>query len=79
MEGHDVRVYVLESTGHYGMSENCETSHSIFEWRLVQVVYSLQLYLIYIVSLAKTIYLEKRETSRHGQCTSTSSLLNASR
>jgi hypothetical protein len=28
MEGHDVRVYVLESTGLYGMSGNCETSHS---------------------------------------------------
>ena len=29
MEGHDVRVYVLESTGLNGMSENCETSHSV--------------------------------------------------
>jgi hypothetical protein len=29
MEGHDVRVYVPESTGLNGMSQNCETSHNV--------------------------------------------------
>jgi hypothetical protein len=40
MEGHDVRVYVLESTGHYGMSENCETSHTCTVYSILWRMYT---------------------------------------
>jgi hypothetical protein len=39
MEGHDVRVYVPESTGLNGMSQNCETSHTYIE-NAVEVEFS---------------------------------------
>ena len=37
MEGHDVRVYVPESTGLNGMSENCETSHTVLKCSVLYI------------------------------------------